>query len=271
VVGHVPGDRRQGDVSGRAIVTGAARGLGEAIASRLVADGWMVALVDTADEVETTAARLAATTPGATALGIVADISREEDVERAVTHTVDALGGVDALVNNAGIGGPDTSVVDTDPSEFRRVLDVNLVGSFLVARAVARVMLGQGSGGSIVDLGSILGQRGEAGGAAYSASKAGVALLTQVLALELGPHSIRVNTVAPGNMATEMHWEYVRALASQMEVDFDVARDHVRRSVPLGRHGTGEDIAGAVAWLLSDDASYVTGQTIGVNGGVVLS
>ena len=271
MVGHVPGDRGQGAVSGRAIVTGAARGLGEAVALRLVADGWNVVLVDVAEGVETTAARLTATATDATALGIVADISREEDVDRAVTHAVDELGGVDALVNNAGIGGPDTNVVDTDPSEFRRVLDVNLVGSFLLARAVARVMLGQGSGGSIVNLGSILGQRGEAGSAAYSASKAGVALLTQALALELGPHAIRVNTVAPGNMATEMHWEYVRILASQMGVGFDEARDHVRRNVPLGRHGTGEDIAGAIAWLLSDDASYVTGQTIGVNGGVVLS
>jgi NAD(P)-dependent dehydrogenase (short-subunit alcohol dehydrogenase family) len=270
-VGNVPGDRRQGDVSGRAIVTGAARGLGEAIAARLVADGWMVALVDIAEEVDAVAARLAATAPGAAAFGIIANLSRDEDVERAVAYAADLLGGIDALVNNAGIGGPDTFVVDTDPREFRRALDVNLVGSFLVARAVAGVMLGQGSGGSIVNLGSILGQRGEAGGAAYSASKAGVALLTQVLALELGPHAIRVNTVAPGNMATEMHWEYVRTLASQTGVDFDEALEQVRRSVPLGRHGTGEDIAGAVTWLLSDDASYVTGQTIGVNGGVVLS
>ncbi len=255
----------------RAIVTGAARGLGEAVASRLVADGWHVALVDVVDEVETTAAALAATAPDATVVGIVADVSRENDVERAVTQAADVLGGLDALVNNAGIGGSDTPVVDTSLDAFHRVLDVNLVGSFLVARAVATVLLAQGSGGAIVNLGSILGQRGEAGSAAYSASKAGVTLLTQALALELGPHAIRVNTVAPGNMATEMHWEYVRDLAAQMDVGFDEARDHVRSGIPLGRHGTGDDIAGTVAWLLSDDASYVTGQTIGVNGGVVLS
>jgi NAD(P)-dependent dehydrogenase (short-subunit alcohol dehydrogenase family) len=132
-------------------------------------------------------------------------------------------------------------------------------------------MIAQGSEGSIVNLGSILGQRGEAGGAAYSASKAGVALFTQVLALELASHGIRVNTVAPGNMATDMHWEYVRTLAADRGMEFEEAREFVRASVPLGRHGTGDDIAGAVAWLCSRDASYVTGQTIGVNGGVVLT
>ena len=123
----------------------------------------------------------------------------------------------------------------------------------------------------IVNLGSILGQRGEGGGAAYSASKAGVALLTQVLALELGPHGIRVNTLAPGNMASEMHWEYaaIRRLGGADRVrGREGARPRHRAARPP-RHG--EDIAGAVAWLCSDDASYVTGQTIGVNGGVVLT
>jgi NAD(P)-dependent dehydrogenase (short-subunit alcohol dehydrogenase family) len=255
----------------RALVTGAARGLGEAIAARFVADGWAVALVDVVEEVGATAARLATDRDDALALGLVADVSRERDVRTTVDTAVDALGGLDALVNNAGVGGPDTHVIDTDPSEFAGVLQVNLVGTFLMSRAVAAVMIEHDSDGSIVNLGSILGQRGEAGAAAYSASKAGVALFTQVLALELASHGIRVNTVAPGNMASEMHWEYVRTVAADRGVEFEDARELVRASVPLGRHGTGDDIAGAVAWLCSQDASYVTGQTIGVNGGVVLT
>lgn len=258
-------------MSRRAIVTGAARGLGEAVAARLVRDGWNVALVDVAPEVEATAARLAASREDVHALGMIADVSSEGDVERAVSATVDAFGGIDALVNDAGVGGPDTPVVETDLAVFRRVLEVNLVGTFLMARSVGRALLAQGTGGSIVNLGSILGQRGEAGAGAYCASKAAVALLTQVLALELGPHGVRVNTISPGNMESEMHWDYVRGLAEELGVGFEEARRRVRESVPLGRHGTGDDIAGTVAWLCSEDASYVTGQTIGVNGGVVLT
>ena len=119
------------------------------------------------------------------------------------------------LVNNAGIGGPDTDVTGTSLAEFRRVLDVNLTGTFLMCRAVAKVMIGQGSGGAIVNMGSVFGQQGVAGGAGYCASKAGVALLTHSLALELAPHGIRANTIAPGNMATEMHWDELRSRAAR--------------------------------------------------------
>jgi NAD(P)-dependent dehydrogenase (short-subunit alcohol dehydrogenase family) len=270
-VGDLPGDRWQGHVSRRVIVTGAARGLGTSIAGRFATDGWDVALIDVDPSVETTADRLGTAHPGTAVHACVADVADGPAIAACVRQALDALGGLDALVNDAGVGGPDTNVVDTDPAEFRRVVDVNLVGSFLASREVARILIDQGSGGSIVNIGSILGQRAEAGGAAYCASKAGVALLSQSLALELAPWSIRVNTVAPGNMATDMHWDYVRSLAAQRGIGFDEAREMVRRSIPLGRHGTGEDVAGAVAWLCSDAAAYVTGQTIGVNGGVVLT
>ncbi len=254
----------------RAIVTGAARGLGEAVAARLVADGHDVVLVDVSPEVRATADRLAGAS--AHAWSVSSGTSRAEaDVERVMSLALEQMPGLDALVNNAGVGGGDSTVADTSLEDFRHVIDVNLIGTFLMARAAGRVLLRQGTGGAIVNLGSILGQRGEAGGAAYSASKAGVALLTQVLALELAPYGIRVNTVAPGNMASEMHWDYVRSIASAERIGFEEAKDKVRATVPLGRHGTGEDIAGAVAWLCSEDASYVTGQTIGVNGGVVLT
>ncbi len=255
----------------RALVTGAARGLGEAVAARFVTDGWRVALVDVAPEVDATAVRLAESVEGGGVVGVVADVADERDVERAVGAVVAAFGGVDVLVNNAGVGGPSTTVLETDTTSFRGVLDVNLVGSFLMAREVGRILVEQGTGGAIVNLGSILGQRAEGHDAAYAASKGGIALLTQALALELAPYGVRVNTIAPGYMATEMHWEYVRELAASLGVSFEDARERVRGWVPLGRHGTGQDIAGAVAWLCSDDAAYVTGQTIGVNGGVVLT
>ena len=252
-------------------MTGAARGLGEAVAARLVADGHDVALIDMAPEVRATAERLAAGRERPRVVPLVADVSRQADVEEVVSVVVERFGGLDALVNNAGVGGGDTTVAETSLEDFRSVIDVNLIGTFLMARAAARALLRQGTGGVIVNLGSILGQRGEAGGAAYCASKAGVALLSQVLALELAPQGIRVNTIAPGNMASEMHWEYVRSVASVEQIGFEAAKERVRATVPLRRHGTGEDIAGAVAWLCSEDASYVTGQTIGVNGGVVLT
>ena len=260
----------------RAIVTGAARGLGAAIAGRLARDGADVVLLDVSADVTATAERLGSTgdakaRPGQVALGLVADVSDERACAAAVDQAVSAIGGVDVLVNNAGIGGPDTDVTGTSLTEFRRVLDVNLTGTFLMCRAVAKVMIGQGNGGAIVNMGSVFGQQGVPGGAGYCASKAGVALLTHSLALELAPHGIRANTIAPGNMATEMHWDELRSRAARSGTGFDEQVEMVKASVPLGRHGTGNDIAGTVAWLVSPDASYVTGQTIGVNGGIWLS
>jgi len=262
----------------RAIVTGAARGLGAAIAERLARDGADVVLLDVSADVTATADRLAGAAGGTgdpadgqVAVGLVADVSDEMASAAAVEAAVHALGGVDALVNNAGIGGPDTDVAGTSLAEFRRVLDVNLTGTFLMCRAAATLMIGQGSGGAIVNMGSVFGQQGVAGGAGYCASKAGVALLTHSLALELAPHGIRANTIAPGNMATEMHWDELRSRAARSGTTFDGQVELVKASVPLGRHGTGGDIAGVVAWLVSPDAGYVTGQTIGVNGGIWFS
>jgi NAD(P)-dependent dehydrogenase (short-subunit alcohol dehydrogenase family) len=262
----------------RAIVTGAARGLGAAIAGRLARDGADVVLLDVSAGVTATADRLAGGAGGAgdaaggrVAVGLVADVSDEVASAAAVERAVHTLGGVDVLVNNAGIGGPDTDVAGTSLAEFRRVLDVNLTGTFLMCRAVAAVMIGQGSGGAIVNMGSVFGQQGVAGGAGYCASKAGVALLTHSLALELAPHGIRANTIAPGNMATEMHWDELRSRAARSGTAFGEQVQMVKAAIPLGRHGTGDDIAGTVAWLVSPDASYVTGQTIGVNGGIWFS
>jgi NAD(P)-dependent dehydrogenase (short-subunit alcohol dehydrogenase family) len=255
----------------RAIVTGAARGLGEAVAARLAADEASVALIDVNPEVIPTAERISSATAAGVVTGIVADVADEAACDAAIAEAAGVLGGIDALVNNAGIGGPETDVVDTSFADFWRVLQVNLGSAFLGSRAAARLMIGQRTGGAIVNLGSIFGQQGVAGGAGYCASKGAVELLTHSLALELAPHGIRVNTIAPGNMATEMHWDELRSRARASGTTFERQVSLVAGGVPLGRHGTGADIAGAVTWLISADAGYVTGQTIGVNGGVWLS
>lgn len=255
----------------RSLVTGAARGLGEAIVARLLRDGGSVALVDRDEAVRESAQRLTAGGDASRAFAVTGDVSDAGWAEQAVPEVIGRLGGIDLLVNNAGIGGPSTAVVDTAPDEFRRVLEVNLIGPFLMARACARIMIEQGTGGAIMNIGSIFGQQGVANGAGYSASKGGIALLTHSLALELAPFGIRVNTIAPGNMLTEMHLDDLRISARERGVALEDEVERVRATVPLGRHGTGDDIAGAIAWLASPDAGYVTGQTIGVNGGVVLT
>jgi NAD(P)-dependent dehydrogenase (short-subunit alcohol dehydrogenase family) len=256
---------------GPAIVTGGARGLGEAVAERLIHDGRQVVVVDVSSDVEATAERLATVVPAAAAVAVVGDVADEAVCDAAVSTALEAFGAVEVLANVAGVGGPGTPVTETPLTEFRRVLDVNLVGTFLMSRAVARELLRSSRRGSIVNTSSIFGQHGVAGDAGYGASKAGVMLLTQVMALELAPAGIRVNAVSPGNMATEMHFDYVRALAHDRGHAFDEELEAIRATIPLGRHGTGQDVAAAVSWLSSDDASYVTGQTVGVNGGVLFA
>jgi len=262
---------RTGDDRPRvAVVTGAAAGLGEGVAARLAEDGWAVALLDINPAVEVTAARLAATNglPGGRLVPMVVDVAEADAVGDALTAVLDAFGSLDLLVANAGIGGPSDDVVDIDVDAWDRVMAVNLRGAFLTARSAARAMRRQGSG-VIVLLGSMFGQDPVAGGGAYSASKAGVEALGRSLALELAPDGIRVNTIAPGNMATGMHWEELRYRASRSGRTFEEEVAAARADVPLGRHGTGTDIGAVVAFLASDDASYITGQTISVNGGIL--
>lgn len=251
----------------RAIVTGAARGLGFATAKRLYRDGADVVLVDRDPRVESAAGDLAG---AGRAVPIEADVSDQQSCREALDAALDRLEGLDLLVNCAGIGGPTTRAVDMDLAAVRTVLDVNLFGAYALSAAAIRVMAGQGTGGVIVNVTSILEFRAEAGGSAYCVSKAALGMLTRVLALEGAPAGIRVNAVAPGNMETDMHFDHLRDLAEQRRTTFEQERRRVVASIPLGRHGTGDDIAGAVTWLASADASYVTGQTIVVDGGVLL-
>lgn len=244
-----------------AIVTGGGRGLGGGVAARLASEGWQVVVADVREpELEA---------PGQ--VFVRCDVSREDEVAALMSFVLERHGRLDAVVNNAAIGGPSTTVAQTDAEAFRRVLEVNLVGPFLVSRAAVPLLIESAPGSAIVNVGSMFGQSGVARGAPYCASKGGVEMLTHSLALELAPHGIRVNTVAPGNMMTAMHWDEIEMRADEVGVTPDEMREQIRATIPLARHGTAADIAGAVMWLLGDDASYVTGQTISVNGGVLLS
>lgn len=254
-----------------AIVTGAAQGLGEGIAERLARDGWSVLLFDQNEKVGETAARIAGE-PGLAdvkVVGRVGSVAVEQEIEDAVTEAVSRFGGLGLVVANAGVGGDEVDLIDLEPSEFDRMVSVNLRGVYLTCRAGGRV-LREARRGSIVTTGSIFGWEPYPRTACYSATKAGVHALTQALALELAPYNVRVNSVAPGYMATEMQWDGLRARAAHAGISFEEEVQRVRSFVPLGRHGEPTEVGAAVAFLASDDASYITGHTLGVAGGVVL-
>ena len=253
-----------------AVVTGAAQGLGEGIARRLARDGWSVLLFDIDKAVLKTAQALASELqlPEENLAAIVGDVADHEQVEKAFAYAIERFSGLDLAVANAGIGGVEVDLVDLEPADFDRIVAVNLRGVYLSCRSAGRHMRKVGRG-SIVTISSIFGQEPYPRVATYSATKAGVIALSQALALELAPYGVRVNSIAPGYMATEMQWAGLRSRAAQAGISFEEERQRVVKMVPLGRHGTGADIGATVAFLASDEAAYITGATLGVNGGVV--
>ena len=235
-----------------AIVTGASRGIGAAIVKKLAAEGATVVAV----------ARSIESCEGA-ALCQKVDVSDSAQVDACVKTTIEKFGKIDILVNNAGITR-DGLLMRMSDDDWNQVLDINLKGTFLFTRAVARPMMknkaadGAQLGGSIVNIASVVGVTGNAGQANYTASKGGVIALTKTVAKELGSRNVRCNAVAPGFIESKMT---------------EGLSDEIKRacmdSIPLKRFGTADDVAKVVAWLAGDDAAYVTGQVIGVNGGMI--
>jgi 3-oxoacyl-[acyl-carrier protein] reductase len=238
-----------------ALVIGAARGIGEGIARRFVAEGAEVLIGDA----EVAAGEAAASRLGHSARFVEADVSREEDVERAVAKAIEAFGRLDILVQNAGIY-PWSLIETTSVEEWDRVLAVNLRGTFLAARAALPAMRSQGYG-RMVFTSSITGPRVTMPGHGhYSASKAGINGFIRAAALEFSSYGITVNGVEPGNILTEAIKEHRSAAYIRS----------MEEAVPLGRLGTPDDVATAVLFLASEEAGYITGTTIVVDGGQTL-
>lgn len=234
-----------------ALITGGARGIGLAVAERLVADGARVALVDR----DRTRVEAAATRIGDAASPIVADVTRPDDVERAVETTHARWGRLDIVVNNAGITGRSVPLWELSDDDWHQVIACDLTGVFLVSRAAVRRMLAAGSG-RIINIASIAGKEGNPTLVPYSTAKAGVIGLTKALAKEVATRGILVHAVAPAVIETELLGQMSKAT-----VDSLIAK------IPMGRVGTPAEVAALVAWLASDECSFSTGAVYDLSGG----
>lgn len=238
-----------------AIVTGAARGIGRAIAERLLRDGCTVVVADmNLDAAQATCEQLAQSI-GGTALATYVDVTDSATVRQMVADVLDRAGQIDILVNNAGIIGPEGPVVDCPEDGWARVLAVNLTGTFLCSQAVLPSMLARGEG-RIVNIASIAGKEGNPTLAAYSTSKAGVIGFTKALAKDMATKNIFVNCVTPALIETE--------LLQQMTED---ARQSLTAKIPMGRLGQAQEVAALVAWLASDECTFSTGAVFDISGG----
>lgn len=240
------------------LVTGASRGIGRAIALELAQHGANVAVNYAGSEEKAQSVVNEIKKLGSTSFKVQADVANESDVKAMVKQTIDTFGSLDILINNAGITS-DNLLMRMKEEEFDQVINTNLKGVFLCMKAVTRSMMRQRSG-KIVNVASIVGVSGNPGQANYVAAKAGVIGMTKSIAQELASRNIHVNAVAPGFISTDM----TDALS-------DEQREQMLSMIPLARLGEPEDVAKVVRFLASDDASYLTGQTIHVDGGMVMS
>jgi len=246
------------DLSGKcAVVTGGSRGIGRAIALRLAEQGANVAFSfkGNAEAAHATQADIAAL--GRQAVAIQADVSQPESADALIREALEFLGRVDILVNNAGITRDDL-IMRMSIDAWREVIDTNLSGAFYATKAVTRPML-RARSGRIINITSVSGQAGQMGQANYSSAKAGLIGLTKATARELASRGITVNAVAPGFVVTELTQDLPQEL-----------KDELIRRTPLGRFGETAEIASAVAFLASDEAAFITGQVLAVDGGLVM-
>lgn len=237
-----------------ALVTGGARGIGLAVARAYVREDAAVVVADI-DAASAAAAAAGLVQGGGRAMAVGVDVADPASVQAMIAAILGAHGRLDILVNNAGVGG-NTPFLETSLAEWNRIIGINLTGAFMVAQAAAREMVEAGFG-KIVNIASLSGQRGGNGRAAYGSAKAGLELLTKVMAVELAPHGINVNAIAPGAIETEMakfaHDRATRAAYNAL--------------IPMTRYGTPEEIAEAAVFLCSDESRYVHGHTLNVDGG----
>jgi 3-oxoacyl-[acyl-carrier protein] reductase len=246
------------DLSGKsALVTGGSRGIGRAIALRLAQQGADVAFTYRGNEAAAGETKGLCEELGRRAFPIQGDVKEPEAAEAAVKEALAALGKIDILVNNAGVTRDDL-LMRMSLDAWREVLETNLFGAFYMTKAVTRPML-KARGGRIVNITSVSGQAGQMGQANYSSAKAGLIGLTKATARELASRGITANAVAPGFVLTELTQDLPDAL-----------KDEITRRTPLGRFGTTEEVASAVAFLASDEAAYITGQVLAVDGGLVM-
>jgi 3-oxoacyl-[acyl-carrier protein] reductase len=237
------------------LVSGASRGIGEAAAHRFLEEGCRVFLCARGEQgVQETVRRLRAV---GEVDGIACDVSREEDVDRLVEAADRFLGGIDVLANNAGVAWQEP-FLDITLEHWDEILDINLRGMFMVAQRVAARMVERGRGGAIINMSSTNAFEGEAGYAHYNASKGAIVMLTRTMASELGVHGIRVNALCPGKIFTPLQGE---------AEDPEYTARYERERIPLGRSGTVEEVAAAYAFLASDEATFVTGESLVVDGG----
>ena len=239
-----------------AIVTGASRGIGKAIATRLAKDGALVAVTATTmDGAQRTADALEA--DGLNALALQVNVADAASVKDMVAAVLEKFGQVDILVNNAGITR-DNLLVRMSAEEWQQVIDVNLTGTFFCIKAVAKPMMRKRAG-KIINISSIVGEIGNPGQANYSAAKAGIIGLTKAVAKELAARNIQVNCIAPGFILTDMTLKLS-----------EENRQELADAIPAGRIGAPEDIAGLISFLASEDSNYITGQVMNIDGGMVM-
>ena len=240
-----------------AIVTGAGRGIGKAIARKFLLEGARIVVCDIAqDRIENAASELREL---GEVYALAGDVSQASFCDQLVQYATGVLGTVDILANNAGIALFAPFLQQTE-AEWDRTMAVNVKSMFLLGQRIARVMIGQGQGGAIINMASTNGLLGERDLVAYNASKGAVVLLTKTMAIELAPYNIRVNCVAPGSIRTDM--------AIEAGVDATFVEAYLQK-IPMRRHGTPDEVANLFAYLASDEASFITGDAVVIDGGQI--
>ena len=240
-----------------AFITGGSRGIGKEVALKFADNGYNIVINYVSDKTDTKGLEKEFTKRGVEALIIKADVTNTEQIENLVKEVIEKFGKVDVLVNNAGVT-KDNLLMRMSEEEFDKVVEVNLKGTFIVTKAVIKYMMKKRSG-SIINLSSVVGVAGNAGQANYSASKAGVIGFTKSVAKELASRNIRANAVAPGFIETDM-----TAVLS------DSVKENIHNQIPLKRMGSAKEVANLIYFLGSDESSYITGQTINIDGGMLM-